>query len=70
MRGEEQTHLLVDGQEVDVRLLHWQQEDEGVALIADAGRAATSVHECAEAEKARKKEKCLHCETNKLNQLM
>lgn len=39
------THLLVDGQKVDIGLLHRQQKDEGVALIANTCRAPTAMHE-------------------------
>lgn len=40
-------HLLVDGQEVDVGILHWQQEDQGVAVVTNARRATAAVHESA-----------------------
>lgn len=49
------THLLVDGQKVDIGLLHWQQKDEGVALIANACRAPTAMHEGTETKPHKKK---------------
>lgn len=42
---DKKTHFLVDGQKVDVGLLHGQQEDEGVALVADSSGTSTSMYE-------------------------
>lgn len=36
---------MVDGQEVDIGLLHRQQEHESVTLIADTCRAPTAMYE-------------------------
>lgn len=47
------THFLVDGQKVDVRLLHGEQEDESAALIADACCTPTPMNEGAERERER-----------------
>lgn len=44
---ERETHrayLLVDGQEGDVRFLHGEQEDHGVALVTNARSPSTPVH--------------------------
>lgn len=49
------THLLVDGQKVDIGLLHRQQKDEGVALIANTCRAPTAMHEGTETKPHKKK---------------
>ena len=46
MRGEQQTaYFLVDGKEADVRLFHGKEEHQRAAPMADAGRAATAMHE-------------------------
>lgn len=52
MYKEKITHFLVDGQKVNIGLLHRQQEDEGVALITDTGRASTAVDESTEEKKS------------------
>lgn len=49
------THFLVDGQKVDVGLLHWQQEHEGVALVADSSGTSTSMYERTETNERRNK---------------
>lgn len=51
MYKEKITHFLVDGQKVNIGLLHRQQEDEGVALITDTGRASTAVDKSTEEKK-------------------
>lgn len=38
-------YLLVDGEEADVRLFHGEEEHQRAAPAADAGRAATAMHE-------------------------
>lgn len=43
--GQRAAYFLVDGQEVDVGLLHGQQEHQGTATVANAGCASTSMHE-------------------------
>ena len=36
-------YLLVNGQEVDICVLHGQQEDEGIAMVTNARSSATAM---------------------------
>lgn len=49
------SHLLVDGQKVDVGLLHRQQKDKGIALIANTCCAPTAMHKGTETKPHKKK---------------
>lgn len=51
---KEVTHFLVDGQEVDVGLLHRQQKDKGVSLVPNSCCSPTAMHKRTETQREKK----------------
>lgn len=64
------THLLVDGQKVDVGLLHRQQKDKGVALVANTCRAPTAMHKSTKTKPHKKKKTAENTGTKKILQIL